>query len=338
MLPNIQLQYGRQIFLLFVLAAYKALARPDYNYRLPSFLTSTGRCDWGNPNLKNAQAWNFEANTQVYSTTIGLISVSAFYKEIKDLFHEMNNMLLSGNPDSLYYPFRMTCNALDLPWLSDPMKKYIVTRAMQANAVVLTAPYNSPNLSYVWGFEFEHQMNFSFLPVSYLKPITLTYNVSITRSQTNIYIQAPEASPIIITQLPPFPGPPPIIRLAPNPKRFSAQLVNRAVEGQPNLYGNAALGYDIGGFSARLSVFYQDEYVEQYSSDGRNDQIVDSFTKWDLALKQQVSTRVSLYLTINNLTNIIETKSDRNTLMDWNRPRSAELYGTTIDLGVRLSL
>ncbi len=338
-LPNLQVAVRPTDFLTVRFAAYKALARPDYNLRLPSFIANAGRCDFGNPNLRNAMAWNLEVNTQVYSTTMGLISVSAFYKEIKDLFHEVNNMFLSGQPDSLYYPLRTMCNALDIPWLTDPRNKSLVARVMQSNAIVLTTSYNSPNLSYAWGFEFEHQLNFSFLPVSYLKPITLTYNVSITRSQTNIYVQAPEAPPIIITQpSQPGIGSPPVIRIDRNPKQFSALLVNRVAEGQPNLYGNVALGYDIGGFSARLSFFYQDEYVDQYSFDGKSDRMVDKFKKLDLALKQQISPRVTIYLNVNNLTNEEENKSSYNRLMEWHRPRSAELYGTTADIGVRLSL
>ncbi|OYV84970.1 MAG: hypothetical protein B7Z63_06150, partial [Ignavibacteriae bacterium 37-53-5] len=112
----------------------------------------------------------------------------------------------------------------------------------------------------------------------------------------------------------------------------------RQSENQPTLYGNAALGYDIGGFSARLSVFYQGQYVQQYSPDGVNDIRVDPFTKLDLALRYQISSMLSVFFNVNNITNTMETTSRANTVMGWNIVRAAELYGTTADAGLRITL
>ncbi|MGA9407915.1 MAG: hypothetical protein WBW71_12355, partial [Bacteroidota bacterium] len=114
--------------------------------------------------------------------------------------------------------------------------------------------------------------------------------------------------------------------------------LKRESEGQPNFYGNVALGYDIGGFSGRVSVFFQGQYIQSYSQDGQADVYVDPFTKLDLALKQKLSEKFSLILNVNNLTNRQETTSFKDNFTSWQIPRTAELYGVTVDFGVRVSL
>jgi TonB-dependent receptor len=320
-LPNVQLSVRPTEFLTVRAAAYKALARPDYNLRLPGFyLSGSGGTTFniGNPELKNTRAWNYEVNTQVYGNTIGLVSVSAFYKVIDDLYHQMNNVSID-QVDSLFDSMGMTWQK------TDPFAGIIHARSIH----LLTVPYNSSRTSYAWGFEFEHQMNFGFLP-GYLSNFTLSYNVSLTRSETYIIgnqtVYTTDSTLVrnkwVVTQ---------------TPHRVPMEF-KRESEGQPKLYGNAAIGYDIAGFSARLSVFYQDPYVQQYSQDGQADVYVDSFTKWDLAFKQKINETVSLLLSINNITNREETTSFKNSVTPWQIPRTAQLYGTTVDFGVRITL
>ena len=176
-LPNAQMAITPTDYLTIRAAAYKALARPDYNYRLPSFnISGAGgqTFDLGNPDLKDTKAWNYEVNTQVYNNTTGLVSISGFYKVIDNLYHEMNNVSVD-NVDSLFKSMGMT-------WQNTaPFSSIIHQRSIHN----LTVPYNSDKTSYTWGFEFEHQMSFGFLPGS-LSNITLSYNLSITRSETYI--------------------------------------------------------------------------------------------------------------------------------------------------------
>jgi TonB-dependent receptor len=324
-LPNAQLTLRPTDFLTVRLAGYRALARPDYNLRLPRFELVSGSPTpiiLGNPDLRDAKAWNFELNTQVYNNTIGLISVSAFYKKIDDLYHVMDAVRISSNFDSLL-------TAIGVTWQNvEPFKSLIAKN----NSYSVDVPYNSDQPSHAWGFEFEHQMNFRFLR-GFLSNLSLSYNISITRSET--YIIQSESRQDSVWQVNPRTGQG---KWVPGTPYNMPIDVKRQSENQPNLYGNAALGYDIGGFSARISVFYQDEYVQQYSSDGQNDYHVDSFTKWDLALKQEITKNVSLFLNVNNFTNQQETVSRVNSRMDWHLTRTAELYGTTADLGVRITL
>jgi TonB-dependent receptor len=325
-LPNVQLRVRPTDFLTLRLAAYKALARPDYNFRIPRFEVVSGQgqttITLGNPELRDTRAWNFELNTQVYGNTIGLISLSAFYKSIDDLYHEMEGVNISHGFDSLL-------TALGMKWQTvEPFKSLI---AKNSNYTV-NVPYNSDRPSYAWGFELEHQINFGFLP-GYLRNITLSYNASITRSET--YIIQSVSRQDSIWQVNPRTGD--SVRVPGVPYNTAVE-VKRQSENQPKFYGNVALGYDIGGFSARVSVFYQGEYVRQYSTDGQSDTHVDSFTKWDLALRQEVFKNLTLYLNVNNFTNREETTSRVNVVRDWHLIRRADLYGVTADFGVRISL
>jgi outer membrane receptor protein involved in Fe transport len=178
-------------------------------------------------------------------------------------------------------------------------------------------------------------MNFGFLPVSWLQNIVLTYNVSITRSKTEILFNQNIVDSVYI----------PATTRPPNPAHYNLlsdyapKFVTRQSEDQPEMYANVALGYDIYGFSARISLFYQDKYTRAYSANGTSDAIVDAFAKWDLALKQQITPHLALFLNVNNLLNRKETTSRLNNIFDWgNLPRTAELYGTSLDLGARISL
>ena len=177
-LPNAQLILRPTEFLTVRLAAYRALARPDYNLRLPQFVMGYGTptaLTMGNPNLRDTKAWNFEVNGQVYGNTIGLVSVSAFFKKVDDLYHQMTSVVITRGFDSVL-------TAIGMTWQNtEPFKSMMAVN----NFYSLTVPYNSTKPIYVWGFEFQHQINFSFLP-GYLSNISLSYNASITRSETYI--------------------------------------------------------------------------------------------------------------------------------------------------------
>lgn len=321
-LPNALLTVRPTEYLTFRFAAYKALARPDFNSRMPNFYVqnSNSSVTVGNPGLKDTKAWNYEVNGQFYNNTIGLVALSAFYKKLDNLVHEMSGVQI----DKPY--LEPLFDRMGMNWLRTEPFKSLILRNPSSN---LNLPYNSNRPSYAWGLEFEQQTNFSFLP-GYWSNITLSYNVSITRSETYILgnqtLYRTDSNLVrgkwIVTQTP----------------YHVVSEVKKESEGQPNLYGNAAIGYDIAGFSGRISIFYQDEYVQQYSEDGQSDVIVDPFTKIDLAVKQIVTENVSLFLNINNLTNKEETNSFRNQKKPWQIPRRAELYGTTVDLGVRIIL
>lgn len=314
-LPNFHLTLKPTEFLNIRIAAYKALARPDFNQRLENYIArSTGTLysgnslTIGNPNLKAAKAWNFEINTSVYGNDIGLISVSAFYKEIKDMYHLIGGIQMNGQRvlDSLGIKYQNPFGTLDYG---------------------LTYPYNSDKPTKVWGLEIEHQANLRFLP-GFLSNFILSYNLSIVRSETYVTQSRQETYYITIPGLP-FPI-----------EKTRAVMFEKKqkLEGQPEFFGNFSIGYDIGGFSARISVFYQGEYNSFFSATQRTDRVVNSFSRWDLALKQEINSNISVTFNLNNFTNSEEGTSVKNRIMNWTLPDWSEKYGMTADLGLKIVL
>jgi len=317
------------------LAAYQALARPDFSQRLVNFspianATLVGTTDGsngafyiGNPKLKAAVAWNYELNTSFFSNTIGLFSVSVFYKNIKNMYHSINGTLIDVNQAQ---------SVLDSLGIKLPFKNPYIGKRYD-----LYYTYNSNKFTGIWGIEVEHQANLRFLP-GLLQNIVVNYNFSFIKSETWI-----PTSKVITSYIPDPDSPGDLIPVTKNILYESRQKL----EGQPEFYGNLALGYDLGGFSGRVSVFYQDQYDLSYSPDGRNDIIVNSFTRLDLALKQEITDKVSVMLNINNITNVEEGTSIKNRVGGWTTTsgqktdtllQSSQRYGITADLGVRISL
>ena len=322
-LPNLQLALRPLDFLTVRLAAYKALARPDFNLRLENFIARKAGTFYpnnsltvGNPRLRAAQAWNYELNTSIHSNTIGLFTVSAFYKTIKDMFHTANGVKVEGFPQHN----QRILDSLGILWKAP-------TYGVPIPAIYLTYAYNSPRTTKVWGFEFEHQADLGFLP-GFLQNVVLGYNLSIIRSETYVlsYQQFYDTIP------PPFPGPPPSLR-----PRTEMVDVKYKLEGQPDMFGNAFIGYDIGGLSARLSVYFQSSFNKNFSGDGKSDEVVGKFSKWDFSAKQNITDNISLMLNVNNFTNVQEDNTLNDRFKGWELLNTSQLYGLSADLGVRVT-
>jgi TonB-dependent receptor len=323
-LPNLNISFRPYEFMNIRLAAYKAIARPDFNMRLdryiagrPAEVSGNFEVYVGNPNLKTAQAWNFEINTSFYGNEIGLISLSAYYKEIKDMYHMLNNFNTSAIKDSKGVYQDTLIQLFGINW---PSK-------MGSTAYNLTLPYNSPKPTKVWGFEFEHQINFTFLP-GLLKNIVLSYNASIVRSEAFIY-----ASKIDSVYYDP-PGP-----IPPTWKKFTTLTEKKeTLEGMPEFFGNISLGYDIGGFSGRISLFHKGEHNISFSASGLSDRVNTKFTRIDISLKQKVTDFLALTMNINNITNVEDASSIFNRTFDRKLFDQSEKYGLAVDFGAILEL
>jgi TonB-dependent receptor len=356
-LPNAQLNFKPTDYLTLRFAAYKAIARPDFNLRLPQLsYTYVGQfinITVGNPKLENAAAWNYEANAQIYSGTIGLISVNAYYKRIENLFHQINRNRVEWESDpnkvmgwynripNTEVGYYRLDNMIDDIGLSEWRKTTAFANVLRAGSYFrMSAAYNSPNPSYAWGFEFEHQLNFRFIPVKFFQHMTLSYNIAIARSKTNIWLEKLVMDTVYDAAiLDPRSGD----TLTPEGytlKRYhESKLYTKPMEDQPQLFGNVALGYDLAKFSARLSMFYQSRYTRSYSADGTSDAVVGEFIKWDLSLKYEITTKIALMFNVDNMFNRTETRYQYNNVFNWGYiPTSESSYGTTLDLGLRVSL
>jgi outer membrane receptor protein involved in Fe transport len=187
----------------------------------------------------------------------------------------------------------------------------------------LTLPYNSPKPTKVWGFELEHQINFHFLP-GLLRNIVLSYNASIVRSETIIY----GSETISIPRTPPLP---PVSRNILVEKK-------QKLQGMPEFFANISLGYDIAGFSVRISMFHQGEHNNSFSASGLTDELTIAFTRFDLSLKQKVTNFLSLFMNLNNLTNIEDGTKVYDRVNEHKEFNNSEKYGLTADFGITLEL
>lgn len=103
-LPSANLKFGLSRDLIFRLAGSKVLTRPDLA-NIRNFLTvgfdSTGNqlsATAGNPYLKPATAWQFDATLEWYFGRVGQLSVDGFYKSIHNFFYQsITNRSITSN-------------------------------------------------------------------------------------------------------------------------------------------------------------------------------------------------------------------------------------------------
>ena len=313
LLPNFQMILKPADFLNLRLAAYKTLIRPDCSARIPKIFTIGADIDYlnmGNPDLKNADVWNYELQTQFYGKDLGMLSINAFYKDINGMPQETDRITLTGiNKISL----------LGINWNSFPVN-YTFGNTSSYN---LYTYFNSPKPTHVWGFEIEHKANFRFLP-GFLKNIVLNYNFTFLRSETWV------------------------LEITPTYKETEEYILSDHKDrfgDTPEFFANIILGYDIEGLSLRISYFYQDGYPILNNS-LFNYQIRGSkFSRLDIAVIQQVLKKISIFLNLNNITNFKEEIFVKNLSSGiyslfpshdslWHSYR----YGMNVDFGIRIDL
>ena len=315
-LPNTHLSLRPTDFLTVRLAAYRALARPDFNNRLANvvarnngFFFPGNSITLGNPNLRSATAWNYEINTSFYGPRLGLFGVSAFYKRIDDYFQVINGLSYTGNAvfDSLGIDYQS-------PYGNSRFQ--------------LRVPFNSAQPTTVYGVEVEHQTSLGFLPGP-LSGFVLGYNFSVVRSSTFIPRVRIETTYI---ERPPFP---PIAQVTYIPYEEEQKL-----QEQPDFFANVSLGYDFRSFSARASVFHQAAYNTSFAGFTRTgaDNLRGGYTRVDLAFTQAIGDRLRLLLNVNNLSGVEESSLQYRPFLDRTLVNNSEIYGTTVDFGLRLAL
>ena len=307
-LPNFLMILKPADFLNLRLAAYKTLFRPDYNARMPKYFCVSDPTFneryliIGNPDLKNADVWNYEMQAQFYGSNIGQFSINAFYKDIKGMQQSTNGIQLSGY--NQIDTFEINFSSLPVGY---PFSK--------SSSFHFYSYYNSPEPTSIWGFEIEHRANFRYLP-GLLKNITLNYNLTFLRSETWKFesktIVAPTVQYIIADEI----------------QKFSDM---------PEFFANVILGYDIKGFSFRISYFYQDDFP--VPNNYNNYQVTENkFTKLDIAARQKIFGNISVLLNLNNITNSKEESEYWRIPGIPGQAYQAYRYGFNSDFGIGVDL
>ncbi len=151
----------------------------------------------------------------------------------------------------------------------------------------LTSPVNAIGKSTVRGVEFDLQTDFRFLPKP-LDGLILSTNIAFVESETFF--------PILL-----------IGERSPEPP-FRPVLIDTVragkLPGQPDVTASFTLGYEIGHFSARVSLAYQESILEELGSNEPVDQFSKGFSFWDLRVNQSFREypNVTVFVSMNNFT------------------------------------
>ncbi|MEM1359660.1 MAG: TonB-dependent receptor, partial [Bacteroidota bacterium] len=298
-LPHFHLKY-KPLDWFDIRASYSTtIARPDFNYIIPSTnvnLNNDITVNRGNPNLGPSISTNYDLFLTAFSGKFGLLSVGGFYKDIQDAF----------------YPFITAVDSTTALLYGLPLGTYDGAR--------LTTYDSSPE-SQVYGIEFDLQTNLNFLP-GVLKNLVFNFNYARLWSNTTINNFRLETN-----CRRPSPRLPPICETLTFPVQREANLI-----GQAEQILNASLGYDAGGFSARISAAYQGTKLTGYSANADKDRFDREFWRMDAAMKYRFSRRVNVFLNLNNLTNQQDVTFFRNERFETNRAT----YCTTATVGVEV--
>ncbi|GAB5409842.1 MAG: TonB-dependent receptor [Balneolaceae bacterium] len=303
-LPMVHLKINPSEVTSLRFAYTKTINRPDFSQYAPiTFYNAQG--NWANapnPNLKTAVSTNLDASFSYYQNYAGLVTVSGFYKEIEDLVWSTSFTLIE--------------NQQVLPEL--------VIEQAAGRAPRVSTSINNPFLATIKGFELDWQTQFWYLP-SIFKGVVLNINYTRIDSET-------EYPTFFLVNEPISPRPvrPPFTTPVLIDSSFASTLPD-----QPSDIFNLSLGYDLKGFSGRVSFLYQAKTTTgSYGSQATqvDDIFVDDYFRIDASIQQKLPGNIQVYLNLNNLNN----REDRRSLPEAERyPIQTQYYGFTMDLGVR---
>ena len=285
--PSVNLKYNVTKTLSILGAIYKSTTRPDFkdispavNY--PVALSNYVYCN--NPVLNDATAWNYDISLSFLHPIIGLVTISGFFKNIRDLVVYMPNYkpvqdtgILAGAPAD----FTDRLNGGPHNYLT----AYVKSGSPFTSYTQPGFPLNNPSPATIKGIEFAWQTNLSYLP-GLLKGIVFEINYAIIRSYTNY--------PYIGT-----------VNVLPNTYYYATRggnLVN-----QPASKLNVSLGWDYKGFGIRVSYAYQDKTLQSLDA---HYSVFDSYTSpiklADLQVTQKIGHNITIFANLTNLTRYVD--------------------------------
>lgn len=288
LLPMVNIRYKVNSWSDIRAAATRTLSRPDFTNLIPFRRINDNEqtIRQADPNLLHTTSWNYDLTLSFYNK-YGLISLSGFYKQLRNIDYERVFTRILP-PDDQYVGYE------------------------------ISTPDNSGQPTTIMGMEFDLQANLRFLPKP-LNGIILSANATILDSETFYpFIPAPLRS-----SEPPF-----------TPTVLLDEFRPGRAPRQANFISNISIGYEVGGFSGRVSMVYQGDTSSEIGPVPALDSYTGRNTRFDLALRQKVSKKLRVYFNWNNFTNAAELSF----LGDTSRPTSEVYFGFTADLGLQFRL
>jgi len=307
-LPMVQAKYSPFEWVDVRYAYTQTLARPDYHQLSPkvNYDNPKKNIRAGNPDLVPAHAYNQDINLTLHGNKLGLLSIGAFYKKVVDFTYYTSYKLY----DSAKVDYIKSRHDDDLN---------ILNYKPESGAILYTY-VNSPYPAYVKGIELDFQTRLWYLP-KLLDGIVLGINYTMIESEatypiyddTTIYYPRPKPAETYV--------------------KYSTRK-GRLIY-QPNDVLNAYIGYEVGGFSARLSFLFQGNSVSRIGAFPEQDGYTKDYFRIDASVRQKLPWfGAEVYLDASNLNN--EINSSAQTSIDGFT--NIKNYGTTANLGIRFRL
>lgn len=275
------------------LAYTQTVSRNSVGSISPRIFIDKSLKQYGVPDLKPQYNTNYDVYFSFYANKIGLFTVGAFYKKLEN--------------QVLPYSETVTDTSVYGVGSGDYGKTF-------------TYPLNNEWPGYVKGIEIDWQTQFSYLPKPF-NGIVLNANISFMQSETKYPFYQSDKIPIV-----PF-GSPFYV--------YDRYYTSRASEiiGTPSMVGNVALGYELGGFSARISAYYQDYTISSTNSMEKTYNLnKDKLLRFDFQASQKIFKGFFVYLNLNNITD----NPDRTIYAYYtDLLNREEKYGVSGDIGIR---
>ncbi len=301
-LPMVHCKYTPLNWLDLRYAYTQTLARPDYHQMSPKVTYDNPRknINAGNPDLKPAHAYNHDLNLTFHSNKIGLLSVGGFYKTIKEFTYYTT------------YTLHKTAVSEEIKTIYD----FSIMGSKPEDGAKLYTYINSPYAARVKGFEFDFQSRLWYLPYG-LKGVVLGLNYTKIKSEA-IYPLHDDVTDYRVR--------PPITTT------YDSTRAGRLIY-QPNDLFNAYIGYELKGFSARVSFLFQGNSVSYVGAFAEQDGYTRDYFRIDASIRQTLPFwGMEIYLDVNNLNSEKNSAAQRSI----DGFTSVKHYGMSANLGVRI--
>jgi TonB-dependent receptor len=303
-LPMVQAKYSPVDWMDFRYAYTQSLARPDYHQMSPKITYDNPRKNIrsGNPDLVPAKAYSHDVNVTFHGNKLGLFSIGGFYKTVEDFTYHTSYTLhkesVSEHVKTIY--------------------DFDIMGIKPNDGAKLYTYINSPYEATIKGLEFDLQTRLWYMPWG-LDGIVLGANYTMIES---------EATYPLYNELTDYTTRPPVTTTLDTTR--DGRLIY-----QPNDVVNAYVGYELKGFSARVSFIFQGNSVSYIGAFPEQDGYTKDYFRIDFSARQKLPWYgAEVYLDINNLNK--ETNSSAQTTIDGFT--SVKHYGLTANLGVRFRL
>ncbi len=263
--PDVLLDYKVNDWANVRLAYTTGISRPDYTAIIPKVAFYAGNFELGNPELKPATAQNFDVVGSFHNNYIGLFTIDAFYKIIKN---QMYNT-------SIYYVDRARYAANT--YIPDSTFLWQRFGFTVPNTQTIGLALNNPNLGFIRGIEVDWQTNFWYLP----GPLSaLVLDVNYTKSGSNTAYTI--LRNIVTNYVDPVTH-----RVRQLYTTEDTSYVGRLVQ-QANDVVNVALGIDYKGFSGRISFSMTGNVLNSVGSRPETTSFTGNIYRWDFSVKQEL--------------------------------------------------